>query len=170
LQKTSVPQPASIFPKELASFDSERLAHAATEILDLILPSYYQVEMKKKHHALHGVVFGLSPSGGKLRTYSSQHVQLGLQNFQAQNNISSSPPLAVPSSKPNTKKTQVVFPSHSDCQTQKSIISSAVWVPTPEGDGTEEEEHFKQTQAMLRRSLAEDTVIPLSFLKSLLFA
>jgi hypothetical protein len=43
-------------------------------------------------------------------------------------------------------------------------------VPTPEGDGKEEEEHFKQTQAMLRRSLAEDTIIPLSFLKSLLFA
>jgi hypothetical protein len=166
LQKTSVPQPASIFPKELASFDSERLAHAAAEILDLILPSYYQVEMKKKHHALHGVVFGLSFSGGKLRTYSSQHI---LQNFQAHNNVSSSPPLALPSSKPNTQKTQVVLPSNSDCQTQKSIISSAVWVPTPRGDG-KEEEHFKQTQAMLRRSLAEDTEIPLSFLKSLLFA
>ncbi|KAL4525179.1 hypothetical protein Ndes2526B_g07350 [Nannochloris sp. 'desiccata'] len=186
IQKAPVPDDGSLFPK-LASFESEALSQAAAELLDGILPSYYEVE-QKENEALYGVIFGL-PSDKTLRTYS-QVVMDPVPRFQEKESHSYSAPIpllgaAVPKKKSvleeqgniaaaaaaaakNTTRTAQVFqvPAYSDSQ-GASIISSAVWVPTPGGGGGKENNFL--SEARLRRSLAEDTEIPLSFLKSLVF-
>ena len=67
--------------------------------------------------------------------------------------------------KNQTSQPEVQFSTFSD--SGASILSSAVWIPTPGGDG--KEENLAYSEAALRRCLAEDAEIPLSFLKSLLF-
>jgi hypothetical protein len=172
MQKYPVPEPESLFP-ELDSFDS--FDEALTEILEKILPSYYEVDdsFNKKNReemysrGLHGVIFGLS-SSKKLRTYSqvADPVPVFGKNDPP---VAASPAAAPP---PNPKKPapkENPIPAQSDSHMGvSSVISSAVWVPTP-GGGNGTAENF-QTEAMLRRSLAEDTEIPLSFLKTLLFS
>ena len=180
LQKAPVPEAGSIF-SELASFDSEALSQTAAELLESILPSYYEISQKKNHgksNAVHGVIFGLS-SHKTLRTYSQVIVDTSVLLFP-ENEISASAPIpkkkkstleenaaaAAAAAKNQATTSQLLqVPTYSNSQGVSSI-SSAVWVPTPGGEKGEEKSFF--SEAVLRRTLAEDTEIPISFLKSLL--
>lgn len=147
--------------------------------MDGILPSYYEVQQECERNALQGVIFGVS-SDKTLRTYSQMLVD-SVPFFGGKQTPHSvpapSPAAALPKKKstPREKEhaaaaenqtTITQVPTYSDSQ-GVSIISSAVYVPTPER--CEGKEKNVSSEAMLVRSLAEDNIIPFSFLKSLLF-